>query len=46
MDKEKIKEAFKKAKQDIDFLSNEMLEIKKEIYEIKQLLQQKQVLVV
>tara|TARA_Y100000034_G_scaffold88001_1_gene105573 strand:- start:572 stop:1282 length:711 start_codon:yes stop_codon:yes gene_type:complete len=43
MDKEKIKEAFKKAKQDIDFLSNEMLEIKKEIYEIKQLLQQKQV---
>ncbi len=35
MNKEKIKQAFARVKQDIDFLSNELSEIKQEINEIK-----------
>jgi len=35
MDEEKIKESFARAKQDIDFLANEISEIKQEIHEIK-----------
>jgi len=39
MNKEKIKKSFMKVKKDMDFLSNEIFQIKHEIQEIKQLLQ-------
>ncbi len=39
MNKEKIKKSFMKVKKDMDFLSNEISQIKLEIHEIKQLLQ-------
>ncbi len=38
MDKEQIKSAFARAKQDIDFLGNEISQIKQEIHEIKRFL--------
>jgi len=39
MDEEKLKQAFKKVKQDIDFLATEFSQIKQEIQEINQFLQ-------